>query len=75
MAYVLNGRAVCPECGGDQFKYAPLVAHETAILGCSHCGNVTSLKEALHAREAQSTPRGGPPFTPDFADIEAELFG
>jgi hypothetical protein len=75
MAYVLKGRAICPECGSDQFKWAPLVAHDTAILVCVHCANVTSLKEALQAREAQSLPRGGPPFAPDFAELEPNCSG
>ena len=73
MAYILNGRAKCPECGGDQFKWAPLVEHETAIVACSHCGDVVNLKEALQAGEAQSLAGGFPSLDVNFAALESKL--
>lgn len=59
MVYVLNGRAKCPVCGNHQFKWAPLVEHETAILICSLCRHVTSLSKARQAGEAQPFAGGG----------------
>jgi Zn ribbon nucleic-acid-binding protein len=52
MVYVLNGHAKCPACGARQFKWAPLVEHETAILACSECRHVASLSDARRAGEA-----------------------
>jgi hypothetical protein len=58
MVYVLDGRAKCPACGGHQFKWAPLVEHETAILTCSQCRHVTSLSDARRAGEARPLAGG-----------------
>jgi Zn ribbon nucleic-acid-binding protein len=56
MAFILNGRAKCPACGGQQFKWAPLVEHETAIVACSECRHVASLSDARRAGDsAQAT--------------------
>jgi hypothetical protein len=60
MVYVLNGQAKCPACGARQFKWAPLVEHETAILTCSECRHVASLSEARRAGETPA-PIGARP--------------
>jgi hypothetical protein len=58
MVYVLNGQARCPACGSRQFKWAPLVEHETAILTCSECRHVASLSEARRAGEGPAPIAG-----------------